>query len=105
MVVGVGGWVGALRVRVCVSLCVCVCVCVCHCVCVCMYVCVCVCACVRACVCVCTTCDSLCVCSLTWPIEATKEDALNWFVSFGNSLKPPLTHLNEGGTSSAQYMA
>ena len=36
--------------------------------------------------------------SLAWPIEATKEDALNWFVTFGSSLTPPLTHLNEGGS-------
>lgn len=37
--------------------------------------------------------------SLAWPIEATKDDALNWFVSFGSSLKPrPLTHLNEAGS-------
>ena len=37
--------------------------------------------------------------SLPWPIEQTKKAALDWFVSFGSTLKPqPLTHLNEGGT-------
>ena len=36
--------------------------------------------------------------SLDWPIEPTKDAALDWFVTLGSGLTPPLTHLNEGGT-------
>eukprot|EP01051_Picozoa_sp_SAG22_P002269 SAG22_NODE_100_length_20558_cov_10.189305_4_plen_143_part_00 len=37
--------------------------------------------------------------SLAWPLEQTKEAAVDWFVDFGGKLEPrPLTHLNEGGT-------
>jgi hypothetical protein len=37
--------------------------------------------------------------SLPWPLEETKEAAVDWFVQVGSQLKPkPLTHLNEGGT-------
>lgn len=43
--------------------------------------------------------------SLEWPLqENTKEAALHWFVTFGENLKPPLTHLNEGGTHNMTWL-
>ena len=34
--------------------------------------------------------------SLAWPIESTKDAALQWFMSLGKKIG--LTHLNEGGS-------
>ena len=34
--------------------------------------------------------------SLAWPLESTKDDALQWFMSLGKKIG--LTHLNEGGS-------
>ena len=39
--------------------------------------------------------------SLAWPIESTKDDALQWFMSFGKKIG--LTHLNEGGSHNLSW--
>jgi hypothetical protein len=42
--------------------------------------------------------------SFVWPLEETKEAAVDWFVEFGSKLKPrPLTNLNEGGTHDLKW--